>query len=429
MALIDDAVASVPGETKCESEVRFTSHYQNLSNLQSSINSAVNIQTSEDSLELLDQFQYPLLNLSDICFDGELTPEDFSISFLDQIVQDDSSSTNNSTSAHVTDISSIALCASEFQLPSVQINTESYSLSSSILPTIQSHHQRFSGVTDNFSMTYSDQPSITATHYSINYDAHPCDSSKTYNSLHSSGYFSCLMDSIDNPSTENQPPPLCMSCTPASKCSADGVFKYSTKPEREYLVKPKESFIALVAKAIMSTVDYSMILSDIYQWILDNYPYYRTAKCAWQSSVRHSLSVNECFVKGKRAKNGRGFMWSIHPMCTDSFIKGDFDRRAARRIVQHSTRAITTAVQELEKLTQSVHANSNCGPPHPVREQYWSGSICQPISSTPIRSQTVGQYHSTNVYNNHGIGFSNTSRYAADCHGQDWSSPSNYGYV
>ena len=91
--------------------------------------------------------------------------------------------------------------------------------------------------------------------------------------------------------------------------------------------KPDMSYVELVAHAILSVPDNKVLLADIYDWILNSYPYFKTAKKSWKSSVRHHLSVSECFVKGRRAPNGRGFYWSIHPACLDKFKAGDFSRR------------------------------------------------------------------------------------------------------
>jgi hypothetical protein len=39
--------------------------------------------------------------------------------------------------------------------------------------------------------------------------------------------------------------------------------------------KPQHSYIGLIAKAILSTKEKRMLLNEIYDWISDNYPYFR----------------------------------------------------------------------------------------------------------------------------------------------------------
>jgi len=39
--------------------------------------------------------------------------------------------------------------------------------------------------------------------------------------------------------------------------------------------KPSQSYIALISTAILSSPEKKLLLSDIYQWIMDNYPYFK----------------------------------------------------------------------------------------------------------------------------------------------------------
>ena len=100
--------------------------------------------------------------------------------------------------------------------------------------------------------------------------------------------------------------------------------------------KPSYSYIGLIAMAILSTPERQLVLADIYQWILDHYPYFRARGSGWRNSIRHNLSLNDCFVKAGRAANGKGHYWSIHPANLTDFISGDFRRRRAQRRVRKS---------------------------------------------------------------------------------------------
>lgn len=98
--------------------------------------------------------------------------------------------------------------------------------------------------------------------------------------------------------------------------------------------KPQHSYIGLIAMAILSSPEGKLVLSDIYQYILDNYPYFRTRGPGWRNSIRHNLSLNDCFVKAGRSANGKGHYWAIHPANVEDFKKGDFRRRKAQRKVR-----------------------------------------------------------------------------------------------
>nr|XP_015220831.1 PREDICTED: forkhead box protein E3-like [Lepisosteus oculatus] len=98
--------------------------------------------------------------------------------------------------------------------------------------------------------------------------------------------------------------------------------------------KPGQSYIALISTAILASRDKKLLLCDIYQWIMDNYPYFKSKDKNWRNSVRHNLSLNECFVKAGRSDSGKGHYWAIHPANYQDFSKGDYHRRRARRRIR-----------------------------------------------------------------------------------------------
>ena len=96
--------------------------------------------------------------------------------------------------------------------------------------------------------------------------------------------------------------------------------------------KPPHSYIALISMAILNSKEKKLLLGDIYKYITDSFIYYaKMEDRAWRNSIRHNLSLNECFIKNGRADNGKGSYWSIHPACVEDFRKGDYRRRQARR--------------------------------------------------------------------------------------------------
>lgn len=49
----------------------------------------------------------------------------------------------------------------------------------------------------------------------------------------------------------------------------------SSSPEKS-VDKPNQSYIALISKAILASEQKKLLLCDIYQWIMDHYPYFKS---------------------------------------------------------------------------------------------------------------------------------------------------------
>ena len=100
--------------------------------------------------------------------------------------------------------------------------------------------------------------------------------------------------------------------------------------DMEQYRKPDCSYIELIAKAIMESPEKKLRLQDIYDTLEKKHPYFQVADPGWRNSIRHNLSLHECFCKTERCGSGKGHFWSIHPIHMQDFLAGDFRRKTVK---------------------------------------------------------------------------------------------------
>ncbi|KAJ3607607.1 hypothetical protein NHX12_024658 [Muraenolepis orangiensis] len=117
------------------------------------------------------------------------------------------------------------------------------------------------------------------------------------------------------------PPPPPPPQTSAPTAEVD----YKNNPK----VKPPYSYASLICMAMQASKQPKVTLSTIYNWITENFCYYKHAEPSWQNSIRHNLSLNKCFIKVPRQKDepGKGGFWQIDPQYAHMFVNGIFKRR------------------------------------------------------------------------------------------------------
>ncbi|XP_077160900.1 forkhead box protein I3 [Paroedura picta] len=124
----------------------------------------------------------------------------------------------------------------------------------------------------------------------------------------------------------------------AASCSGAGAaelgwLSLAGPEELLRLVRPPYSYSALIAMAIQSAPGRRLTLSHIYQYVADHFPFYKRSKAGWQNSIRHNLSLNDCFRKVPRDDDdpGKGNYWTLDPNCEKMFDNGNFRRKRKRR--------------------------------------------------------------------------------------------------
>ncbi|KAK9718039.1 hypothetical protein K7432_005768 [Basidiobolus ranarum] len=126
-------------------------------------------------------------------------------------------------------------------------------------------------------------------------------------------------------------PPLSVQMSPyqSTQGSASNLFDPNTPIDTKMEGKPPYSYAKLIVYAIMTSKNQALTLNEIYNWILDNFPYYKTAGPGWKNSIRHNLSLNKTFVRVPRAINepGKGSYWTVNLSVTNRKSKSIKDRK------------------------------------------------------------------------------------------------------
>ncbi|KAJ2474029.1 hypothetical protein GGI02_000434 [Coemansia sp. RSA 2322] len=94
--------------------------------------------------------------------------------------------------------------------------------------------------------------------------------------------------------------------------------------------KPPYSYATLITYAVLHHPRKQMTLSEIYHWVMENYPYFKTAGSGWKNSIRHNLSLNKTFVRIPRPANepGKGAYWTVDLSVLDATIQSACNKPA-----------------------------------------------------------------------------------------------------
>ncbi|XP_028402992.1 forkhead box protein L2-like [Dendronephthya gigantea] len=93
------------------------------------------------------------------------------------------------------------------------------------------------------------------------------------------------------------------------------------------------SYIGMIATAILRSAETKLTLAGIYTYMEKHFYGILSNRPGWRNTVRHNLSLHECFVKGEIAAEGKGRFWRIHPNYFEQFKCGKFNKNILQNSV------------------------------------------------------------------------------------------------
>ncbi|CAJ0595218.1 unnamed protein product [Cylicocyclus nassatus] len=78
------------------------------------------------------------------------------------------------------------------------------------------------------------------------------------------------------------------------------------------------SYADLITQAIMQSPEKRLTLSQVYEWMVQNVPYFRdkgdsNSSAGWKNSIRHNLSLHSRFMRIQNEGAGKSSWWVINP--------------------------------------------------------------------------------------------------------------------
>ncbi|XP_067655262.1 uncharacterized protein [Haliotis asinina] len=158
--------------------------------------------------------------------------------------------------------------------------------------------------------------------------------------------------------TVNLPPApgqsVCISTNAHTKKDTD-----NNKPAEKVFPKPVYSYSCLIALALKNSQNGSLPVSEIYNFMTENFPYFKTAPDGWKNSVRHNLSLNKCFEKvdnPKLSSNAKkGCLWALNPAKKDKMEEEIAKGSKKDPVALHSSMAYPERLEKIERGEAGLH--------------------------------------------------------------------------
>nr|XP_046245642.1 forkhead box protein O1-A [Scatophagus argus] len=134
------------------------------------------------------------------------------------------------------------------------------------------------------------------------------------------------------------------------------------------------SYADLITKAIESSPEKRLTLSQIYDWMVKSVPYFKdkgdsNSSAGWKNSIRHNLSLHSRFVRVQNEGTGKSSWWMLNP---EGGKSGKSPRRRAASMDNNSK--FTKIRGRAAKKKLSLQGGPDGGADSPGSYSKWPGS-------------------------------------------------------
>nr|QBC41003.1 FoxO [Chrysopa pallens] len=124
------------------------------------------------------------------------------------------------------------------------------------------------------------------------------------------------------------------------------------------------SYADLITQAITSAPDKRLTLSQIYEWMVTNVPYFKdkgdsNSSAGWKNSIRHNLSLHNRFMRVQNEGTGKSSWWMINP---DAKPGKSVRRRAASMETSKFEKRRGRVKKKVEALRNGIAADATPSP-------------------------------------------------------------------
>lgn len=134
------------------------------------------------------------------------------------------------------------------------------------------------------------------------------------------------------------------------------------------------SYADLITKAIESSPENRLTLSQIYDWMVKSVPYFKdkgdsNSSAGWKNSIRHNLSLHSRFIRVQNEGTGKSSWWMLNP---EGGKSGKSPRR--RAVSMDNNSKFTKSRGRAAKKKLSLQGGPEGGADSPGSHSKWPGS-------------------------------------------------------